>query len=52
MNLFAVARFTKAMSPQLALRVRANRGDRRALRILELHDPLWKKINDANVSGR
>lgn len=51
MNLFVVARFTKTLAPQLALRVRAHKGDRAALRMLELHDPLWKKINDANVSA-
>ncbi|MGQ0653100.1 MAG: hypothetical protein ACT4P4_12685 [Betaproteobacteria bacterium] len=52
MNLFAVARFTKALSPQLALRVRAHKGDREALRMLELHDPLWQKINNVNAAER
>jgi hypothetical protein len=47
-NLFAVARFTKLLAPQLALRVAASRGDRAALRMLEIHDPLWKKIQGAN----
>jgi hypothetical protein len=51
MNIFAVARFTKAVSPQFALRVRAHKGDREALRMLALLDPLWKKINDANAAG-
>lgn len=51
MNVFVVARFTKALTPQLALRIRAHKGDREALRMLELHDPLWKKINDANAAG-
>jgi hypothetical protein len=51
MNIFAVARFTKALTPQLALRVRAHKGDREALRMLALHDPLWKKINDTNAGG-
>jgi hypothetical protein len=46
-NLFVVARFTKALAPVMALRVRAHQGDRAALRMLELHDPLWKKIRDA-----
>lgn len=43
-NLFAVARFTKELAPVMALRIRAHKGDRAALRMLELHDPLWKKI--------
>jgi hypothetical protein len=47
-NLFAVARFTKLVAPQLALRVAASRGDRAALRMLEVHDPLWTKIHTAN----
>ena len=51
-NLFAVARFTKNLAPLLALRVRANQGERAALRMLELHDPLWTKIRDANAPGK
>jgi hypothetical protein len=47
LNLFLVARFTKELAPLMALRVRANKGDRAALRMLELHDPVWKKIRDA-----
>jgi hypothetical protein len=47
-NLFAVARFTKILAPQLALRVAASKGDRAALRMLEIHDPLWSKIRAAN----
>ena len=50
MNIFAVARFTKALTPQMALRIRAHKGDRQALRMLELHDPLWKKINEVNAT--
>ena len=46
-NLFVVARFTKELAPVMALRVRAHRGEREALRLLELHDPVWKKIRDA-----
>jgi len=34
----------------MALRVAANKGDRAALRLLELHDPLWQKIQAANRS--
>ena len=48
LNLLAVAAFTKQTSPLLALRVRANKGDRAALHMLEVHDPLWAKINAAN----
>ena len=47
-NLFAVARFTKLVAPQLALRIAASRGDRAALRMLEIHNPLWMKIQAAN----
>ena len=47
-NLLAVARFTKLLSPQLALRITASRGDRAALRLLEVHDPAWAKIRAAN----
>lgn len=48
LNLFAVAWFTKRMAPLFALRIAASRGDREALRLLELHQPLWEKIHDAN----
>lgn len=48
-NLFLVARLTKALSPLMALRVRAHKGDRAALRLLELHGPLWEKIRAANA---
>ena len=49
-NLFMVARFTKLLAPQMALRVAAHRGDRQSLRLLELHDPAWEKIRAANRS--
>jgi hypothetical protein len=48
LNLFAVARFTKQLAPLMALRIAASKGDRAALRLLELHDPLWAKIRAAN----
>ena len=51
MNLLVVAKFTKALAPQMILRIRAHKGDREALLMLQLHDPLWKKINDANAAG-
>jgi len=47
-NLFMVARFTKLLAPQMALRVAAARGDRQALRLLEVHDPAWEKIRAGN----
>jgi hypothetical protein len=48
LNLFAVARFTKLLAPLMALRIAASRGDREALRMLELHGPLWAKIHAVN----
>ena len=48
LNLLAVARFTKLLAPLLTLRIAASRGDRDALRMLELHDPLWAKIHAGN----
>ncbi len=39
---------TKRLAPHFALRVRASRGDREALRMLELLDPLWAKIKAVN----
>jgi hypothetical protein len=48
LNLLAVARLTKLVAPLMALTVAARRGDREALRALELHDPLWTKIRAAN----
>jgi len=48
-NLFVVARYTKVLAPVMALRVRAHRGDRAALRMLELHDPIWIKIRQSNT---
>ena len=46
-NLFAVARLTKAVAPLMALRV-ASQADRQALRLLEAHDPAWSKIRAGN----
>ena len=48
LNLFAVGRFTKQLAPVFTLRIAARSGDRAALRMLELHDPLWEKIRAAN----
>ena len=50
-NLFAVAAFTRRLAPILALRMRASKGDREALRQLELHEPLWAKIRAANAGA-
>ena len=46
-NLFVVARYTKELAPVMTLRVRAHQGDRAALRMLELHDPVWVKIRQS-----
>jgi hypothetical protein len=47
-NLFAVGWFTRRMAPVYALRIAASRGNREALRMLEILDPLWAKIRQAN----
>ena len=47
-NLFIVGAFTKRLAPVFALRIRASRGDREALRMLEILEPLWAKIKAAN----
>lgn len=50
-NLLAVGAFTKRLAPLLALRIRASKGDREALRLLELHEPLWAKIRAGNAGS-
>jgi hypothetical protein len=50
-NLLAVGTLTKRLSPVMVLRIAASKGDRNALRMLELHDPLWKKIRAANQAA-
>lgn len=52
LNLFGVGWFTKRVAPVHALRIAASRGNRDALRVLELVDPLWAKIRQANLSQR
>ena len=47
-NLLLVGWLTKRLAPHFALRVSASRGDREALRMLELLDPLWAKIKAVN----
>jgi len=47
-NLLLVGWLTKRLAPHFALRVAASRGDREALRMLELLDPLWAKIKAVN----
>ena len=47
-NLFAVARLTKAVAPLMALRVAASHSDREALRLLGAHEPAWSKIRAGN----
>ena len=50
LNLFAVARLTRRLAPLVALRTQAARGDRQALRLLELHGPAWAKIHAGNAA--
>jgi hypothetical protein len=47
-NLFAVGWFTRRMAPLYTLRISASRGNREALRSLEMLEPLWAKIRRAN----
>lgn len=47
-NLFLVGWLTKRLAPVFVLRIAASRGDREALRMLEIHDPLWARIRAAN----
>jgi hypothetical protein len=49
-NLFLVGWLTKRLAPLFALRIAASRGDRDALRMLEILEPLWAKIKAANQS--
>lgn len=50
LNIPAVGALTRRVAPVMALRMAAHGGDRDALRMLELHDPLWRKIRDANTA--
>jgi hypothetical protein len=50
-NLLPVGTLTKRLSPVMVLRIAASKGDRDALRMLELHDPLWEKIRAANQAA-
>lgn len=47
-NLFAVARFSRIVSPLMSLRIAASRGDREALGLLAAHDPAWARIREGN----
>jgi hypothetical protein len=49
-NLLLVGWLTKRLAPLFALRIAAHRGDRDALRMLEILDPLWAKIRATNQS--
>jgi hypothetical protein len=51
LNLFAVGWLTRKVAPVYALRIAASRGKRDALRMLELVDPIWAKIRDANAQS-
>jgi hypothetical protein len=35
----------------MVLRIAASKGDRTALRMLELHEPVWDKIRAANETA-
>jgi hypothetical protein len=48
LNLLAVGWLTRKVAALLSLRIAASKGDRAALRSLEIHDLLWEKINSAN----
>jgi len=50
-NLFLVGWLTKRLAPLFALRIAAHRGDRDALRMLEILDPLWAKIRSVNAQS-
>jgi hypothetical protein len=50
-NLLAIGSLTRRVAPVMVLRIAASKGDREALRMLELHDPLWRKIQAANAQG-
>lgn len=50
LNLFAVGWLTRRVAPAHALTLAAARGRRDALRALEMMDPLWAKIRQANAS--
>jgi len=52
LNLFAVTRFTRVVAPLVALRITASRGDRDALLMLGVHDPVWAKIHAGNEAER
>jgi hypothetical protein len=48
LNIFVVASLTRRVAPVMALSLSASRGNREALRLLEVHDAAWKKIRAAN----
>ena len=43
LNIFLVAWFTRRLAPVMVLQIRAHKGERDALRLLEAHDPAWQK---------
>ena len=46
-NLLAVGRLTKRLSPVMVLRIAASKGDRESLVLLEAHESAWAKIRAA-----
>lgn len=49
-NLLAVGALTRRLSPVMVLRIAANKGDRKALELLEAHETAWEKIRLANAA--
>ena len=50
-QLFAVARLTKRLSPILVLRMATAKGDRDALRLLSAHDSAMRKVSAPDQPG-
>jgi hypothetical protein len=50
LNLLFIAKLTRIVAPVLGLRMAASKGNRDALRALELQGPIWEKIKAANDS--
>ena len=48
LNLLLIGRLTRMVAPVLGWRMAASKGDRAALRALEVHGPAWEKITAAN----
>jgi hypothetical protein len=51
-NLLPVAWLTRRIAPLLSLGLAANRGNREALRMLEVHQSAWEKIRRCNIEPK